>query len=112
MGEPQTPNFYDFGTFEPVTNPQNQLFLSLETLGHLTKFKKNPKHFQTISFINLGIWKLHLFDIFRNDGHRQMMKIRVTTSPNSWIWDQYLPENIERFVAGYLIPIIYNRIIH
>ena len=40
MGEAQTPHFYDFGIFEPVTKPQNQHHLSLETPGHLTKTKK------------------------------------------------------------------------
>ena len=35
MGEPQTPHFYDLGTFERVPEPQNQLFLSLETPGYL-----------------------------------------------------------------------------
>ena len=37
MGEAQTPHFYDFGIFEPVTKPQNQHHLSLEAPGHLKK---------------------------------------------------------------------------
>ena len=42
MGETKTPHFYDFGIFEPVTKPQNQHYLSLETPGHSKKIKKNP----------------------------------------------------------------------
>jgi hypothetical protein len=41
MGEAQTPHFYDFGIFEPVTKLQNQHALSLEAPGHLKKIKKN-----------------------------------------------------------------------
>ena len=40
MGEPQSPHFYDFGAFERVPKPQNQLFLFLETPGYLNKIKK------------------------------------------------------------------------
>ena len=40
------------------------------------------------------------FDIFQEDGHRTMMKIRVTKSRESWIWDQYLPENICKMFLG------------
>ena len=50
MGEPN-PYFCDFGIFEPVAKPQNQLFLFLETLGHL---EKTPT-FLNIIFINLGV---------------------------------------------------------
>ena len=41
IGEPKTQNFFDSGIFEPVTKPQNQLFLFLETPGHLKRIKKN-----------------------------------------------------------------------
>ena len=44
MGETKTPHFYDFGIFEPVTEPQNQLFLSLETPGHLQKIKTQSQN--------------------------------------------------------------------
>ena len=40
MGETEAPHFYDFGIFEPVTKPQNQLFLFLETPGDLKKIQK------------------------------------------------------------------------
>ena len=45
MGEAQTLHFYDFGMFEPVPEPQNQYYLSLETPGHFNNSKKNPKSF-------------------------------------------------------------------
>ena len=41
MGETETLHFYDFGIFERVPKPQNQLFLSLEAPRHLNKSKKN-----------------------------------------------------------------------
>ena len=56
MGEPRTPHFYDFGILEPVTKPQNQLILSLETPDQLTK-RENPQTFKTYMFANLGILK-------------------------------------------------------
>ena len=58
MGEAQTPHFYDFGIFEPVTKPQNQLCLSLEPPGHLTKSRKNPKHFKTYYCHKPRIWEI------------------------------------------------------
>ena len=53
MGEPKNHRFYDFGIFGRVPEPQNQLCLSLETPGYLKSFKKNPTHFEYISFINI-----------------------------------------------------------
>ena len=41
MGETKTPDFYDLGIFEPVTKPQNQLILSFETPGQITKSRKH-----------------------------------------------------------------------
>ena len=51
MGQAQTPHFYDFGIFEPVTEPQNQLFLSLETPGYLKKIKQIPGIFEKKHFL-------------------------------------------------------------
>ena len=50
MGEPQTPHFYDFGTFERVLSSQNQLCLSLETPGHLNKIKKKTTYVEKYYF--------------------------------------------------------------
>ena len=50
LGNLNNPHFYDFGIFEPKPKPQNQLFLSLETPGHLNKIKKIPKLFQRYYF--------------------------------------------------------------
>ena len=43
--EARNSTFPDFLVFEPVTKPQNQHYLFLETPGHLTKTKKNPRFF-------------------------------------------------------------------
>ena len=71
MGEAQTPHFYDFGIFEPVTKPQNQLCLSLETPGHLNKIKKDP-HFQKHIFLQISE--------FRNSVFRHFPKRRAPTN--------------------------------
>ena len=42
MGEPQTPHFYDFGTFERASSSQNRLFSSLETSGHQKQDQEIP----------------------------------------------------------------------
>ena len=60
MGETQTPNSYDFVISEPVTKPQNQLFLSLEPPRHLQKIQK--------SHIFLNILNLSISE-FRNSDH-------------------------------------------
>ena len=89
MGETKTPHFYDFGIFEPVTNPQNQLFLSLETPGDLKEIKGNPWDvFLKYEFYESWNFENSLFDNFGKDGHRQMMKDRVNKSPKSWMRDQ------------------------
>ena len=94
IGEPKNVYFHEFRIFGRVHPPRNQLFLSLETPRHLNKIKKKPYAFSKhIVFIKLGILEFQKFDNFRKGGHRIMMKIRLTTSWESWIWDQYLPEN-------------------
>ena len=81
MGEPPNPHFYDFGVFERFPEPQNQLFLSLETPEHLEKQKKSPKPPQTIlcSINRIAKARNSFFVNFGKDGHR-MMKIRLTKS--------------------------------
>ena len=54
MEEAQTPHFYDLWIFEPITKPQNQLFLSLETQGHLKQIQKTPGRVLHIRFTNLN----------------------------------------------------------
>ena len=71
MGDTKTPHFYDLGFFEPVTKPQNQQILSLETPGHSKKVKKHPQRCWKYYFINLKTLKLQQVNIFRKDGHRK-----------------------------------------
>ena len=47
MGETKTHHVYDFGISEPVIKPQNQLFLFLETPGHLKQTKRIPDIFKS-----------------------------------------------------------------
>ena len=53
MGETRTPHFHDFWIIEPVISSQNQVFLFLETPGHLKKTRKNGNIFEHIIFVNL-----------------------------------------------------------
>ena len=82
MGETKTPPFYDFWIWGRVPEPQNQLFLSLETPGHLQKIKKNHWNlFQRIVFINLlNLSEIQFVDDIRKDGHRIIPKIRLIKS--------------------------------
>ena len=62
MGEAQTPHFYDFGIFEPVTKPQNQHYLSLETPGYSKAIEKIPGTFlENITFIKSRNLEIHVF---------------------------------------------------
>ena len=89
MGEPKTPHFYDFGTFERVPEPQNHLFSFLETAGYIKKSKKNPGTCsKNIVFANLKILEIKRFVNFGKDSHRKILKIRLINSWTSWTWDQ------------------------
>ena len=81
MGETETVHFYDFGTSGRVPGFQNQLFLCLETPGHLTK-SRTPHIFQHTIFY-IGISKFPNLDTIRKDGHRKMMNIRLNKSSKS-----------------------------
>ena len=52
-----------------------------------------------IIFLNLKIVETQQIDDFGKDGHRKMMKIRLTNSWKSWIWEQYLSKNV-KFECG------------
>ena len=65
MGEAQSPHFYDFGIFEPVTKTQNQLFLPLETPGHLNILSLETKKSRT----NPQAFSTNVFHKSRNLGH-------------------------------------------
>ena len=80
MGESQTPHFYDFGISGRVPQPQNQYYLSFETPGYLTEFKKNPTHcFENIMFININILKIPNSVNFGKDV-REIPPIRLINS--------------------------------
>ena len=64
MGEPKNPQFHDFGILGRVQTPPNQLFLSLETPGHLKKSKRVPKHCQKYDLYKLKKLEIQQFDNF------------------------------------------------
>ena len=73
MGEPQTPHFYDFGILGRVPEPQNQLFLSLETPGHLKQIKKIP----------LNNLKTYYCYKTQNSGNRTFWEFPKGQAPNN-----------------------------
>ena len=78
MGETKTPHFYNFGIFEPITKPQNQLF---ETPANI---QENPQTFsKNIMFYKSRNFEIHNCDIVRTDGQRKVMKIRPNKSQKS-----------------------------
>ena len=69
MGEAQTPHFYEFWIFEPVTKPQNQLFLFLETPGYLKTSEKNPQtFFKHMIVIHLEMMETHKTEMLEKTG--------------------------------------------
>ena len=64
MGEAQTPHFYDFGIFEPVTKPPNQHDLSLETPGHFKTNQENTCLFWKYYFYKFQKMETRVFDLF------------------------------------------------
>ena len=78
MGETETPDFYDFGIFGRVPEPQNQL---LFIFGDIMIPKQNIKKilvtcFNDVIFINLKMLEIQHFDNFRKNGRRHIPTIR------------------------------------
>ena len=109
LGGPQTPHFYDFGTFERVPSSQDNMscFREARTFktGHINKNEEEaPNIFNLIILRNLKMLKIKNVDNFQKDGHRTIMKTRLIKSRKSWIWDQYLPENMRWTFGNFLKP--------
>ena len=87
MGETRTSHFYDFGIFEPVTKPLNQLhiFIFAEPRTPNKNQEETLKHFNKYSLYKSRDLKIPCFDIFRKDRHRKMIKTCLNKSPKSWI---------------------------
>ena len=101
VGETKTHHFYDFGILGRVQTTQNQYHLFLETPGHLKKVKTISGQLKKT---NLETLEIEDFDHFRKDGQRKMMKACLIKSRKSWIWDQYLPENMKWKFGKFLKP--------
>ena len=92
MGETKSPHFYDFGISGRVTGSQSQIFLSLETPGHLKQIqKKTLGHSQTIvifiiiiSIIKINMLENQDFVNIGKDGRRTIHTIRLIKSRKSW----------------------------
>ena len=93
MGEPKNPHVHDVGTFGRVPGTQNKYYLSLETPGHLNKSKKTQIN-QNLFFRKINILEIRNLENGK-DVRRQIPTIRLIISCTSWMWDQYLPENMK-----------------
>ena len=68
MGEHKNHHFYDF-------EPQNQLFLSLETPGHLNKSSKIPGTFlKYIIFVNIMFRSSNILTISEEMGTDKLLR--------------------------------------
>ena len=95
MGETETPYFYDFGFFERAPEPNTNYFYLWRPRNTSNKSRKILNHFGQYYVINRRIVNITNFEKFRKDGRRQIPTILLNRSWSSWIWDQYLPENME-----------------
>ena len=72
MGEPKNPDFYDFEIFGRVPEPQNQYYLSSETPGSSTRFKKKPDAFlqthyvREYNFANSNFQRINNLNLLNN----------------------------------------------
>ena len=87
-------------TISGFLKPWNPVFIRFILPKYFKKYMKNHGNIlEKGYFPYLNFSEFQTFDIFRKDGHRTMMKIRRRTSWTSWIWDQYLRENMKWIVC-------------
>ena len=106
----KTSQIHDFWIFEP----RGTLIYWCKYTIYKNTLKKSRKYGDLLKHYYgsyLNILDFQLFGNLGKGGRRKMMKMRLRISWKSEIWDQSLPENMKWFL-GYLIPIIYNRIVH
>ena len=72
-------NYFMFGDTGPLWKNQEQ----------------SPIVFEQNHFIHLHILESYNFQSCGQDGRRQIPTTRLINSWKSWIWDQYLPENMK-----------------
>ena len=106
MGEPEKPScswYRDFWMCPWLSKPN---FLSLETPENQDKSRELLNRFQdyyfgTSKMLESILWGDNLkqehtkINGHEKHGHREIMKSRLQVVWNSWIWDQYLPENMQ-----------------
>ena len=100
LGENQKPSFLWFRDFGMCPGaPKPIMFICWDT-GMPKINQEHPWNiFRSIRFRNVTNFELHNFDSFRKDGRRTIPTFCLMESWKSWIWDQYLPENM-KWVVG------------
>ena len=113
MGEPENPYFYDFWIFGRVPGSQNQLCLSLETPGYLSKPNENTWSILRIFFANLKMsehptcWKCSKRRAPGNneDPLNQILKsldmILISIKNMGWKFGNMVPTSFEN-IKGFL----------
>ena len=91
--------FWDIsGTSKILTTsgPVDPLFISKILLKIQENVRRSSTH---VIFISQN-YGFPFFRICGKDGRRKMVKIRLKRSRKSWIWDQYLLENMKCFFGN------------
>ena len=100
MGQTETLQLDDFGTFERVPGSQNQLFLFSETPGYFKKSQEIRMYFKNICFWKLQNLEIRNLDNFAEDGRRQIPTIRFIKCWEDLTWDQYLSKKHKMIFCG------------
>ena len=79
------------GFLSPSPSPKtNSIYLWRHQDTSTQSRKNNGAFSKHIIFINVNSVETQYVDIYRKDGHRTMVKIRLMQSPKSWICISYL----------------------
>ena len=71
----------------------------ISIFGLFEMWHVGKRHFETSKLWSFEIWEFWnyeaIFWSFGKDAHQEIMKNRSSIVWKSWIWDQYLPENMK-----------------
>ena len=85
--------FRDFRTWPWAAKPILLIFWRHHDI--ITHPRKNTNRFWEILFVEISnCWKSKMI-LFGRDGRRELSTIRLINSWRSWIWEQYLPEDMK-----------------
>ena len=100
-----------FWWFLDFRNPGSPYLFILLYKRYFNKYKETYGNILKTYFPYLNFSETHNFGIFRKDGHRKMMKIRVKKSQKSWICIAYLSKTM-KWQFGNMYQISFEHIKH